>query len=325
MVSGLNNKLLTIAIPTWNRAVKLQTALDILLPQIIEFKDDIEFIISDNASNDNTTEIVSIIKNKHSDFACVYYKQHENTGFFGNFHKCYELGTGKYFWLLSDDDYIFEGVIEQIINILRNNEVGAIFLNDWTINENLKQKLESEFVNKKDFFSNRPYRHSLISSVIHRHNVKGNDMIFEELKGNALIGYAVFLKAIYSYNKFAIIHGNALMVRNDSIIRFDALHIFTYDVNEIVEYINNFYDKKVITKIINSFLKTNISKHFKSYRFENKYKNNNANFVFFKKFYPYLNFWIFVFPFFLIPISIYKCYTNTNVKLKDAIKKRISQ
>ena len=55
-----NEKLLTIAIPTYNGANTISNMLEILLPQCDER---VEILISDNASTDNTKLIISILKN----------------------------------------------------------------------------------------------------------------------------------------------------------------------------------------------------------------------------------------------------------------------
>ena len=55
-----NEKLLTIAIPTYNGAKTIANMLEILLPQCDER---VEVLISDNASTDNTKLLISILKN----------------------------------------------------------------------------------------------------------------------------------------------------------------------------------------------------------------------------------------------------------------------
>lgn len=296
MESG-RNKLLTIAIPTWNRAEKLEKSLNCLLPQIMNFEDKIEFIISDNASTDNTSNKIENVKNKYPKFNFIYNQQQENTGFFGNFFKCISLGTGKYFWLLSDDDFLFPNVINKLLEILERKEVGAVFLDGWTDDKDKIQEFNVEFVNKFIFFSDNPYRHSLISSVIFRNNIQKNDSIFISLKDNALIAYAVFLKAISEFDNFAIIKGSSLLVRNDHNVRFNALKIFITDLNEISNYVKQIYSKKIRYKIINSFLKYNISYHFRDYKYYNKYKDFEiSNKELFILYYKFLNFWIYILP-----------------------------
>lgn len=303
------NKLLTIAIPTWNRADKLRSALSFLLPQIYQNKEYIEFIISDNASTDNTAEAVANISRLYPDLKYIYNKQTENTGFFGNFHKCISLGTGKYFWLLSDDDFVMPNVIDIIIDTIKGNEVGAVFLDGWTNNYKNIEVLSIQYVNQNDFFNDRPFRHSLISSVIYRHIVHGDDEIFEKLAGNALIGYAVYLKAINGFNEFGIIKGNSINARNDEEVRFNALKIFTLDLKELILYNKKCFTPKIISNITNSFIETNIFVHFKAFKYKNKYRDNNyLNLIHF--FFHYKNFWIYLLPVLLTPTFIYNIYAR---------------
>lgn len=310
MESG-QNKLLTIAIPTWNRAEKLKEALNHLLPQIIEFKNEIEFIISDNASTDHTSQVVFKIKDIYPDFNFVFYRHSQNTGFYGNFTKCIELGTSKYFWLLSDDDFVLSGVVSQIISILRSNDVGAIFLNDWSRSAERSTDLIVEFINKHDFFSNQPYRHSLISSVIYLNTVTRGDVIFDDLKENALIGYAVFLKAVHDSDIFAVIKNYSLCYHNDSEVRFDALKIFTNDLAKCIQLADQYFDRKIVTKIADSFVKTNILSHLNTYKIQRKYNNENSSyFKMFKFFLRFKSFWIVLFPRIIIPRFLYKIIKN---------------
>ena len=50
----MSEKLLTIAIPTYNGEKTISNMLDILLPQCLKYIDKIEVFISDNASTDDT-------------------------------------------------------------------------------------------------------------------------------------------------------------------------------------------------------------------------------------------------------------------------------
>ena len=303
----MNHNLLSIAIPTWNREVQLSEALKHLLPQIEKYSSKIELIISDNASTDNTINIVNDLLDNYPLINFTLFEQKENTGFFGNFHKCISLGNGKYFWLLSDDDFVFDGVIDELMVILSKEDVGAIFLNDWTNDKSGKENFICKYVNKLHFFNDRPYRHSLISGIIYRHNVNGNDPVFELLKGNALIGYAVYLKATHNFNKFAILKGNSLIVHNDHEIRFNALWIFTVDLAKCLKFTKDFYPEAIKIKIANSFLKTNILLHYKKYKFYNEYNfEKNKSLLIFRDFIEFKEFWLKIFPLIVCPKFLFK-------------------
>src|SRR6266567_6107791 len=88
----------TIAIPTWNRAEKVVKAIDSALNQAYN---NIEVIVSDNASTDNTINLLDA----YSDDRLIVLKQSVNCGMANNWNECLNRSSGDYFILLSDDDY----------------------------------------------------------------------------------------------------------------------------------------------------------------------------------------------------------------------------
>ena len=77
-------KLLTIAIPTYNRSQYLRQNLSVLLPQ---FRKELEIIVSDNASTDDTSEVVKeFIK---AGLPVKYIQNTTNLGWAKNFQNCY--------------------------------------------------------------------------------------------------------------------------------------------------------------------------------------------------------------------------------------------
>ncbi|MBC2709799.1 MAG: glycosyltransferase family 2 protein [Desulfosarcina sp.] len=92
--------LVTIGIPTYNRAHSMLThAISSACNQDYP---NIEIIISDNCSNDNTNDVV----NNFNDERIVYIRQKENIGANNNFNECLRSAKGDYFLLLHDDDLI---------------------------------------------------------------------------------------------------------------------------------------------------------------------------------------------------------------------------
>lgn len=90
----------TIGLPTYNRANRFLTpALEYALAQDW---DDLEIIVSDNCSTDNTADIV----NSYDDPRLRYVRQKENIGANNNFNFCVNEARGTYFLLYPDDDII---------------------------------------------------------------------------------------------------------------------------------------------------------------------------------------------------------------------------
>ncbi len=82
MESGLDKcfPLLTMAIPTFNRSNILNDALYILIPQIKKYGNQVELIISDNASDSNSNFELNIIEGKeeYSSLGRIVFEFDEN-------------------------------------------------------------------------------------------------------------------------------------------------------------------------------------------------------------------------------------------------------
>lgn len=110
--------ILTIAIPTFNRDVWLDNSLRLLIPEIKEIGFGVELVISNNASNDRTDEVVRKYEN---DFPIIYNKNKENIGAIRNINKCLCMSNSKFIWVLGDDDFIEIGFLRKCLDIIKNN------------------------------------------------------------------------------------------------------------------------------------------------------------------------------------------------------------
>ena len=116
-----NQPLVTIGIPTYNRADKF--LISSLKSALCQTYKNIEIIVSDNCSTDNTESIVKDL----TDPRVRYTKHPHNIGANNNFNYCIEQARGQYFLLLPADDLIDEDFIETCMNAVDGDtEVGII-------------------------------------------------------------------------------------------------------------------------------------------------------------------------------------------------------
>jgi len=121
-------KVLSICIPSYNRAELLRSCLLSLIPQINEFKDEVELVISDDCSQDHTEEV--IIWAQHQ--CCFgYHRQRENIGpAKNNIYVTTQMATGMFVWILGNDDFIKPGAIKKVLEIIRENpEIWYVHVN----------------------------------------------------------------------------------------------------------------------------------------------------------------------------------------------------
>jgi len=91
--------LLSIALPVYNGSRHLREAIDSLLAQDVG---DLELVISDNASTDETAAICTEYASKDS--RVRYTCTEQNIGAAANFNRAFQLCSGTYFMWGSDDD-----------------------------------------------------------------------------------------------------------------------------------------------------------------------------------------------------------------------------
>lgn len=124
--------LLTIAIPTYNRAWCLRELLPGLVDQV-KNEPRIELIISDNASPDDTPSVVREFENRG--LPVRYIRNSQDIGPDANFLQCFEQARGKYVWLFSDDDLIIPGALEKILNYCEAAEYDLIWVSSYSFTE----------------------------------------------------------------------------------------------------------------------------------------------------------------------------------------------
>lgn len=126
----------SIIIPTYNRADYLRQTIESALAQDYE---DLEVIVADNASTDETNNIVNAYR---SDRRFHYFRNDENIGMVKNWQKAvFEYSNGDYFLILSDDDYLLDNnYLTKAINLLKtDSEIVIVYANGYIYNEDLKE------------------------------------------------------------------------------------------------------------------------------------------------------------------------------------------
>jgi glycosyltransferase involved in cell wall biosynthesis len=118
--------LLTVAIPTYNGGDNLLRAVrscrNINLP-----RNEVEILVVDNCSTDNSINELEKVKKKFSNLRIV--RNEKNIGRIGNWNKCLDLAEGKYLIFLFSNDEINRSMdFRYFINILENDhEINMIY------------------------------------------------------------------------------------------------------------------------------------------------------------------------------------------------------
>lgn len=123
-------KLLTIAIPTYNRAQLLDKQLAWLAQAIKGFESECAVIISDNCSTDNTQEVIKKWQPLFGNTQFNSNRNSENIGVMRNIAYCINAATSKYLWTIGDDDQIQDRTLAYVLKKLKEHpELSLLILN----------------------------------------------------------------------------------------------------------------------------------------------------------------------------------------------------
>ena len=131
---------LSICIATFNRQHFIAETLDTIVKQM---RHDVELIVVDGASTDNTSYIMEHYSDKYKNV--FYYKEEENSGIDRDYDKAVGYARGEYCWLMTDDDLLCEGAISRVLENL-DGLVNLVVVNAKVMNASLKSRLDSNIL-----------------------------------------------------------------------------------------------------------------------------------------------------------------------------------
>lgn len=120
MNSQSKKPILSICIPTYNRATYLDKCLQSLMNQVIDRQNEVEIVICDNNSTDNTYDVVS--KYIRDGVEIKYTKNSVNVHD-KNFYIVINNANGIYRKLINDSTIFNEGSIDKILKTVKDNYV----------------------------------------------------------------------------------------------------------------------------------------------------------------------------------------------------------
>ena len=97
-----NKKLISVVIPSYNRADTVGQTIDSILAQKVDA--DVEIVIGDDCSTDNAREVLLQYKEQHPDTINLLFHE-QNMGLGANWATCVKACKGKYICNCDNDDY----------------------------------------------------------------------------------------------------------------------------------------------------------------------------------------------------------------------------
>ena len=123
----MEEKIITFCVPCYNSASYMRKAIDSLIKP---FAKEVEIIIVDDGSKDDTGKIADEYGDKYPDLIKVIHE--ENGGHGEGINNSIKLASGKYFKVIDSDDWVDETGYKMILEALRNNPDVDLFISDYS-------------------------------------------------------------------------------------------------------------------------------------------------------------------------------------------------
>lgn len=302
-------KLLTISIPTYNRAELLKICINAIISQIPDsYIEQIELIVSNNASIDNTAAIVSEFQNK---WPIIYFENESNLGPDANILKCFEKAKGKYVWIFSDDDILLPGAMPHLLALLEKSDYGTIRLGAVGYHDDITEVDEYYYPSDLSmdvyddaiqFIEKINYMATFITGIIVNKSVLTKKIDLSEFLGTYLIQLGWVLRIAFAGMQNVDITTKLLACKQDNSGGYKFLTIFSKNYNQVLKKLVVYgLNSRIVDitnlNIIKFYLPENINKIL--YKKNKSFKEENGFLVLVTTLGAYKAFWKTIFPIYL--------------------------
>jgi glycosyltransferase involved in cell wall biosynthesis len=193
-------RFLSIVIPTYNRAAFLDLSFEAHVP--LARLHNIQIFVSDNASTDNTKEVVDKWKNEYP--LISYYCNETNLGPEDNIERALKYPDTEYVWLLGDTYRIPSDEIDYVYNLItnRSKEYDVILLN---VGDELKHINTQDYSDQNILLHDMFWLMTCLSTLVYSSKVIRNAN-FERYRNTSFIQTGIIFE--YIAGRDFVIHWN---------------------------------------------------------------------------------------------------------------------
>ena len=259
------NPLLSVCIPTFNRAELLEDALSSLIKQVNDpYYLDVEIVISDNASTDDTFSVVERVRKSNPQIQLVYSRHNSTVPRAENYLSATNLANGEFIYMISDDDIILSGAIAKIIMEIKNNEeIDAIAPNShifseipsegWSVAYDFKE--DKLIYDKNEIIVCVGMMLTHISCIVFRKRLISDKSYIERI-GSDLTNSYMFLDILQNESGCLVLAKPYLGLRENRSLGYNFLEVFITNFYKLLKHAESMgYSKSATHELISTDLK----------------------------------------------------------------------
>lgn len=238
MTEKATHPLLTIAIPTWNRADFLALNLARLAVEGKDLWDTVELLVSDNGSVDHTPSVLGdAIANG---MPIRYIRNAENIGSDANIAQCFNLAQGEFVLILGDDDLFVDGALSLLLKHLAAGDYGVVCLRPYGFELDFRREYpgpagrERVFSEVGDFLAAIGPLMTLISScVINKRLLPGVDA--RQFCGDNLVQVHLVLRAALAGKQNLFLERYLIACQRNNSGGYDFSQVFVSNLGAVMD------------------------------------------------------------------------------------------
>lgn len=259
---------ISVIVPIFNSEKYLHKCLNSILNQTLK---DIEIILIDDGSTDNSLEIIQQYSNKHNN---IKYKYKKNEGQAIARNLGIEMATGEFITFVDSDDYIDENMLEKLYENAIQNKSDIVLCDYVEEYKNINIKKKTLFIKDEDIHKSYivsvagPCSKIIKTQIFKQNNLKflANN-IYEDL---AIIPTLALYAKTISYCEEVLYH---YVIRENSTMQQTKYTKKLESIFNVMEYLSKQFEGTEYTQEI-EFLYINHLLYAGCGRFL-KYKNTN--------------------------------------------------
>lgn len=292
--------ILSICIPTYNRANQLERLVKTLVESINKLNKEttsIELLISNNASTDKTHDYLQSLQH---DFVNTI-NHTNNHGANWNIEFCYMRARGKYVWIIGDDDLPDFDLLEQIIYFIKSHSPGVIYISPIyspdlsnTTKTRTEGKPKIRIMGSRDFVNFVGHLLTFVSSLVVNAEITNKNKVikyFNKYRTSYIPSLIYSLPVLIQSSQFVCISNPRIKVTIGHTTSYPAMQTFGINYPTIVSDIAH-ANPEISKSLISSVITWHLPGVAWACRFDNTNKygdlslydqiklNNNSSFLF---------------------------------------------
>ena len=173
-------KLISMCFPIYNRIETFKYTFTKTMEEVIALNsDEIEVIVSVNPDEHTIAETKKFLSEMQKRAKIIVNINESNIGIAGNGRKVFELASGKYIWMIGDDDFLLPGCVGRVLReIKKHPDIGWFHLEHARLDGLPNDKNSKVIFLSNDMFHKSGYFPNGKETVIEAHNISGANTLF---------------------------------------------------------------------------------------------------------------------------------------------------